>query len=280
MKLHVSLAMAAGAMALSAAAWAGNSSLALEKVSCSTEKSAANSSSSSVYAFAVDPGDAPTTATVFELVRWRPRHWRNPERERESSRKSESSGGFSQIHAGFLDPDGEASNMFIAGFRAGGNLDKHVQMGISVDWGYQSAESTEVVSREPVPGGGTSERRLELARSSTHLFPVMANLQITPGDKDAMHPYFGIGGGYEWLFLSAEDFVTGEKFDATFGGWGWQAYAGLAIPLSHNSSLNVEGFRNSARVERDVADPLTGQPYKEQIDLAGFGLRAGLGWGF
>jgi opacity protein-like surface antigen len=229
-------------------------------------------------AFAVDPGDAPTIATTYESVRWRPRHWRNPEREDRSSGKSD---GFSQIHAGFLDPDGdEASNLFVAGFRAGGNLDKHVQMGLGVDWGYQSQEQTEIVSREPLPGGGTTERRIELARSSSHLFPVMANLQVTPGDADAMHPYFGIGGGYEWLFLNAEDFVTGDKFDATYGGWGWQAYAGLAIPLSHNSSINVEGFRNTAKVERDVADPISGQIYKEQVDLAGFGLRAGLGWGF
>ena len=48
---------------------------------------------------------------------------------------------------------------------------------------------------------------------------------------------FGIGGGYEVLFLSAEDFQTGEKFDATYGGWGWQAWAGLSIPMSNRSRM-------------------------------------------
>jgi len=283
MKLRVWMAMTAGVMLVHSAAWADSSSLALEKVTCRVEKSASASSSSqsSDLSFAVAPSSTPTTAVIHESVRWRPRRWREPESESSYS-SSHKSGpqGFTQIHAGFLDPDGEAGSMFLAGFRAGGNVDRHVQLGVGADWAHVSERSTVIVSREPLPGGGTTERRQELAKSSSHLFPITAQLQITPGEPDQLHPYFGVAGGYNVLFVSAEDFTTGNKFDATYGGWGWQAYAGLAIPLSHNSSFNVEGFRNTARVGRDVSDPVTAQTYREEVDLHGFGVRAGLGWGF
>src|SRR5262249_1569650 len=92
-------------------------------------------------------------------------------------------------------------------------------------------------------------------------------------------PYFGIGGGYEVLFLNAKDFQTGEKFDGTFGGWGWEAWGGAALPLSGNTRLAAEVFTNTASVERDVDDP-SGATFHEVVDLDGVGMRFGVNWGF
>jgi len=212
-------------------------------------------------------------ATILESISWRPRRYHDHE---ESSHGSK---GFSQIHAGFFDPDGEQEAGFIGGFRGGANVDNHVQLGVGVDWAYKANRATEIVSYAPLPGGGTSERRLELARSSSHLFPFMAFLQLSPGNENGAHPYFGIAGGYEVLFLSAEDFTTGDQFDATYSGWGWQGWAGVAIPLSGQSRINLEIFHNSAELERDVEVPY-GQPYNEVVDADGVGMRFGLSWGF
>src|SRR5436190_2050462 len=89
---------------------------------------------------------------------------------------------------------------------------------------FTAAPITVLDSTVPLPGGGSSERRLELARSSSNLFPMMAFLQLTPGDAGGVMPYFGVGGGYNVMFLSADDFQTGNNFSATYGGWGWQAW--------------------------------------------------------
>ncbi len=287
MKRHLVWIAVSGALAFGATVPAGaNSALALSPITLdpAIEVAIASSTSPSAPEVAVVTGfarsDAPSLqarATTLESVRWRPRRYRDRDRDREESRSG--SRGFSQIHAGFFDPDGEQEAGFIGGFRGGASLDNNVQLGVGVDWAYKSDRATEIVSQVPLPGGGTSERRLELARSSSNLFPLMAFLQVSPGSENDVHPYFGIGGGYEVLFLSAEDFTTGDEFDATYAGWGWQGWAGVAIPLSGQSRINIEIFRNVAELERDVEDP-NGQTYNEIVDAHGVGMRFGLNWGF
>ena len=82
------------------------------------------------------------------------------------------------------------------------------------------------------------------------------------------------------LFLSATDYQTGADFEATFGGWGWQAWGGAALPLSGRSRMFGEAFLNSGDVERDVFDPASGVTYREIVDADGLGMRFGLTWGF
>jgi hypothetical protein len=220
-----------------------------------------------------------TNRTTFESVSYRPRRHRHRYPEEYSEPKSSHSSGYAQLHGGFFDPEAEqASNATVFGFRAGGSLDRNFQIGLGVDWHHRSAERSTVVREVPVPGG-TAEQRLELGHQSSNLFPTMAFLQISPGGG-ALIPYFGIGGGYEVLFLSAEDFETGAQFDATYGGWGWQAWAGLAIPVASQTRLAAEVYTNTADVSRDVDDPTTGHTVKEIIGVNGVGARFGLSWGF
>ena len=90
----------------------------------------------------------------------------------------------------------------------------------------------------------------------------------------------GWGTTGDVLFLSADNFQTSEHFDATYGGWGWQAWGGVSVPLSGNSRITAEVFRNQSEVGRDVDDPQTGVTYREIVNLDGVGMRFGLGWGF
>ena len=85
---------------------------------------------------------------------------------------------------------------------------------------------------------------------------------------------------WQVLFLNAEDFSTGEEFDATFSGWMWQLYGGVQFPLSGNARLLGEAFLHQGDAEREVDDVLTGATYREIVDLDGAGMRFGLSWGF
>ena len=288
-----------GALALGATAWTGDagatSALALPQIDLDPATELALTAHATVPTpeVAVVSGfaapEAPTLAartTILESVRWRPRRYRGRDRDRDRDRdegryESRSrSKGFSQLHAGFFDPDGEQEAGFVGGVRGGASVDNHVQLGVGVDWIYKGNRATEVVTVVPLPGGGTSERRLELARSSSHLFPLMAFLQLSPGNENDVHPYFGIGGGYEVLFLSAEDFTTGNEFDATYHGWAWQVWGGLAIPLSRTLKLTGEVFRTGGTVGRDLDDLGGGAVIREEIDVDGTGARVGLSFGF
>ena len=210
----------------------------------------------------------------LESIRYRPRI-----RERHSDSGSQSR-GFSQLHAGFFDPDGDPPSGVVFGARGGTSIDEHLQLGLGLDWNHRSDRTARVVREVPLPGGGTAQRDSLLARSSTNLFPVMAFLQVSPSADLPFTPYFGVGGGYQVLFLSAEDFRTGESFDATYGGWGWQVWGGAAMPLSGRTRLSAEVFLNQAELERNVDDPAGGASLREVVPMDGVGMRFGLSWGF
>ncbi len=184
-----------------------------------------------------------------------------------------------QFHAGFFDPEGEAGNSFVAGFRAGPQVDPHIQVGLGLDWMHKSENSTSVISETGGPGGTTITTRQQLSESSSNLFPIMAFMQFNADDNLPVIPYFGVSGGYQVLFLSATDFTTGNEFDGTFGGWAWQAWGGLAMPLSGQARLNGELFVNNGEASRDTDGP-TGITYHETVSLDGVGARFGLSWGF
>jgi len=107
----------------------------------------------------------------------------------------------------------------------------------------------------------------------------MGFLQLSAGSVP-FSPYFGGAAGYEVLWLSAEDFTTATEFDGTYGGFGWQVWAGASLPLGGSARLVGEVFANQAEVGRDVTDDITGETFRETINVDGTGMRFGLAWGF
>jgi hypothetical protein len=211
-----------------------------------------------------------------ESIRYRPR-WRQPRTY--DNGPSTQSDGYIQLQGGVFDPVGDFANGASFGMRVGTSIDDRVQLGAQVDWNHRSDHQTAVIGTGTLPGGGTAERRVDLSSASSDLVPVMGFVQVSPtGTHNG--PYVGIAGGYQALFLSAEDFTTHEDFNATYDGWGWQFYGGFAFPLSGTSRLTIEGFSNTADLDRKVDDPATGVTYREIVDAGGLGLRGGFSWGF
>src|SRR5206468_1755359 len=159
------------------------------------------------------------------------------------------------------------------------NIDDRVQAGVGVDWSHRSDRRTAVVGTSPLPGGGTAERRIDLSSASSDLVPMLGFIQVAPSGIRS-GPYVGVAGGWEALFIRGDDFSTGDKFDATYQGWGWQLYGGFALPLSNTSRVTIEGFTNQGDLDRDVVDRASGLTYREVVDASGGGLRAGLSWAF
>jgi len=216
----------------------------------------------------------PTTG--FESITYRPRYDR-PRRYPGESRYSRTS-TVSQLHAGFFSPSEFSSTGFLLGFRGGIAPDDHVQVGVDVDWHYKNDNQTDVVSQQQLPTGGTSQVKRVLSRASSNLVPVLGYVQVSGDRSMPIIPYAGAGLGYEAYFLSADDFSTGSHFDAEFGGFAWQAWAGAQLPLSGRSRLVGEVFVNRAELGRDV--DISGATYRETVNLNGAGMRFGVNWGF
>jgi hypothetical protein len=184
-----------------------------------------------------------------------------------------------QIHAGFFTPDGSSSSGFVLGMRGGPLVDPHIQLGASADWEHRSDESDQVIGTSSGPGGTTIQTKRQLSSSSENTFPILGFIQVKGDDRMSVVPYAGFGGGYEIVQLSATDFATNSSFDATYGGWGWQAWLGARIPLSGRSALLAEGFLNRCEAHRDVYDAVLNETFRETVDLNGYGMRFGLTWG-
>jgi len=210
--------------------------------------------------------------TGFESITYQPRHYH------EHAQSSGGSSTVSQLHMGFFNPSEFSSTGLVLGFRGGVAPDEHVQIGVDVDWHYKSENQTYVVSDQPLPTGGSAQVKRVLSRASSNLIPVLGYLQVSGDRTMPVIPYAGAGVGYEAYFLSADDFNTGAHFDAEYGGFAWQAWAGAQVPLSGRSRLAGEVFMNQADLGRDVY--IFGVAYRESVNLNGAGMRFGINWGF
>jgi len=212
------------------------------------------------------------TPVQFGAVAYRPRG-------RYYRREEPWLGTQTQIHAGFFDPDGDTGTGFVLGMRGGPMVDPNIQLGLGVDWEHRSEEQSEVVGTSSGPGGTVITTRRQLSSSSENTFPLMGFMQVSGNEGMSVVTYGCIGGGFEIVTLSATDFSSGSSFDATYGGWGWQAWGGAKVPLSGRASVVGEVYLNQSEPHRDVDDPVTGQTFRETVKLNGFGMRFGLSWG-
>lgn len=211
-------------------------------------------------------------APEFAGVRYRPRS--------HGYRRGPEAAGVSQLHVGFFDPNGDQDARLDIGVRGGPMIDENLQLGLGVDWIHKTENISSVTTSTTGPGGVPIEVKQDIARASVNMFPIMAFVQLSAPDNLALIPYFGAGGGYQVLVLSGDDFVTGQSFDGTFSGWGWQVWGGLGLPLGGRTRLTGELFVNGAELGRDATDQVTGQTVHETVNADGAGARFGVSWGF
>jgi hypothetical protein len=210
--------------------------------------------------------------TRYDASRYRPRRERSYSRWRGR--------GVSQLHAGFLDPEGPSDPGFLAGFRGGQRIDDVFEIGLGLDWRNKSGRDTELLQETVGPGGEIITVRREVSRYSSNLFPALLYVQLSGPSHLTLVPYVGAAASWQVLFLEGEDFASGQTFDATFDGFGWQLWGGAAFPLSGRSRLVGEIFMNQADLHRDVYDASLGQDIRETVSVDGVGARFGINWGF
>ncbi len=187
-----------------------------------------------------------------------------------------------QVHVGFFDPTDNFSTGLVGGFRMGPQVDPHVQIGVALDWWHRSESATMDLGSYDLPVGTASEE-LILSKTSADLLPVLAFVQVSGDENLPVIPYGGFGVGYEWLFLTADNYVTSESFDQAFGGFGWQVWGGAGIPLNGRTRINGEVFYNGSEVGSDVdlyVPDLGLVTVRDVVKMNGLGMRFGISWGF
>ena len=184
-----------------------------------------------------------------------------------------------QIYGGRLDPDGPTDGEFLMGIRTGPKLSKHLQLGLMFDWVRDSDYESSFTTSSPGPGGVNITTKYDYSGAYTDLFPLMGFLQLSLNEKRFISPYAGIGGGYQWLNVTAYD-RYGTWYDANFGGWGWQGWAGVALKVTDGVRISGEAMYNSVELSRNVYDEVNGWTNHETVPMYGVGARFGLAFGF
>ena len=266
------VALVLGSSAVLAATSLQPSSLALSRVDLG-RPAAADDIPVSPVLLALTAAPAPEPVQ-FGAVRYQPeqqqQQYDNPASDRPI---------VSQLHGGYFDASANNTNPFIVGLRAGPMIDKRLQVGLMLDWVHQTKNLANVLSTAQGPGQITVKTQQDTARALLNLVPIMAFAQASGFGLLGLVPYIGAAGGYEVLVLSADNFVNGDSFEANFGGWGYQVYAGCGLPLGGRTRLNGELFVNEATLSKTVTDA-NGVTAKQVVDLNGIGFRLGLAWGY
>ena len=228
-------------------------------------------------------GEIPAPAGVeTSLVTYRPRPGSTTTTSTtvSSSSKSSEVRSVSQVNLGYFVPDGGLGTRFDLGVRGGPVIADALQLGVAVDWMYRSETISQLITSRTGPGGVPITQSQQLARATVNMFPIMGFAQLHVLNLLGLHPYIGGAAGYQVMLLSGEDFTTGQSSDGTFGGWGWQMWAGGSLPLGSSARLTGEVFYNEARMGRDATDGTTGETIRETVDGDGKGMRFGVAWGF
>jgi opacity protein-like surface antigen len=179
--------------------------------------------------------------------------------------------GALHIHGGAFRPIDANALSANLGARLGINIGSPILFGVSGGWTHYTKNLLQPVSSE-LPG---IEPKTILATASAQLLPAMVFMQATLTEQFFLVPYVGIGAGYEWLFLRAQDFRDGSDTKQTYKNWGWEWYAGAGLKISQGLRVDGEAFYNGALLKRDVVDT-NGVGWTETLDLAGVGARIGL----
>ena len=174
------------------------------------------------------------------------------------------------LHGGLFSPLDVNAPSPTVGLRLSKLVGSHLQVGMLTGWTFERKDLT--TSGDSLPG---SEPQVLLARVDEYLIPLMGFLRVNLTEKHWLVPYVGVGTGYEWLTLNANDYQTQQTATATYANWAWEGWGGMGIRLGKTLRVNGEVYYNGASLERDVVDQ-AGQPWKEIVNMDGVGARLGL----
>jgi opacity protein-like surface antigen len=208
-----------------------------------------------------------------------PRRWRRRERpapyRRQVRRNSQE---WLTVRGGFFDSDDVSENDWLVGLKFSADVANNLSLGVSTDLQRRSDAERSRVEEFRDPAGNLVRTTVTTFETSSNLIPILGVVEMRFPSM-GIQPYLGVGAGYEVLVVDGTDFATNSDFSDTFGGFGWQGHAGVSFALGGNTRLIGEGFWNHSTVTRKIRDESTGERVKEEIEVNGAGLRAGLSFG-
>jgi len=180
--------------------------------------------------------------------------------------------GITTLKAGYFNPTASHAG-FIFGGGYSWRIDESVDVGIAVDYFRKthSEDSVQVLADEKLI--------ITNAQLTTNVIPIYGtiNLKFPAG---LIMDYFLSGGvGYEMLFRTEQTYgPDAAKKSRFYDGFKWLVAAGITYRIGSRSSFIAEAFYDGSKVSREKKGETSGLA-RYEVDLSGFGVRAGIRMG-
>ena len=190
--------------------------------------------------------------------------------------QSDSRRSFMEFKAGFLRPeDTSASNLL--GLSFGRKLDDKLYYGIEANYMTSNYRKTTTITESDSGGISFTDKQLELD-FRTRIMSILLQLSFE-SKLDAASTVFmraSAGGGLQMVWNNENNYVDQIERTRFFSWLGWQLTAGLGVPISRTGMVFVDAIYNHALLSKSQGESDLGLPTFREIDLSGFGLRAGI----
>ncbi|MBN2200759.1 hypothetical protein JW777_02280 [bacterium] len=182
---------------------------------------------------------------------------------------------FLEIQGGVFNPKGARRAGLIFGANYGISVDERVDLGLGFSVFHKGYTETTSVDSFETSAGSEGRRVLAPVEYSTTIIPLTANVTLHLPFQPPLGYYVGGSLSYEMLFDKYTNYLTREKDNPRFGGFGWMARAGAEVVIGTRSSVTLEAFYNGCTVKGD-RKKISGIPSWKEVDLSGIGFRGGL----
>ncbi len=183
---------------------------------------------------------------------------------------------FATLGIGSFDPSNQpGSGLFLNGAIGAELPNSPVDLGVGLSWYHRSTGGSEFVTSFEDPAGNQGRRVIQTDEVTTDLVPLMAFLRLRFPMGQGIEPYVGAGAGWEWLMVEGVD-SDGFAFSDDYSGFGAQVFGGMNFTVGQNTALYGEVLYNSSTVSADFYDPFYGVDVRDEIDMDGAALHAGV----
>ncbi len=183
---------------------------------------------------------------------------------------------FTEFKFGMLDPIDTGSGN-ILGISTGRKIDNRLYWSIEINHFKTTFRKTTTIADSIVGGITFTKEQVEL-EFTTRIIPIFLKLdyELEMGEQSPF--YFRASGGLGWEFIwnHENNFVEDIERTRFFNGLGWQVTAGLGLKISRDGLFFFDVVYNDSEATRQNERNEAGLPTFQQIDVSGFGFKAGI----
>jgi hypothetical protein len=187
---------------------------------------------------------------------------------------------FVTLKLGTYNPEGAVDGGRFFGFRTGAEFDDRLTVSFNADAYWRSYTEEATIAQDVDVHGNVITTSVTSLETSSTLIPLGVSLGIRLPGSRTVTPFVGAGVAYEILVNDVRDFATGIEDTNVYGGFGWQIFGGLMVPITSGTRFLGELWFNDAEVSREVDSYSRGLPVRESIDVSGVGARLGIEFSF